>query len=92
LAPNLCVSVIDRYAAGDLPGCFEAYNRLMHLFTATRDMGGITGTKAALQLLGLPGGTMRRPRLALPGVAVADSAANDDRRRRPPNDRRTVIR
>jgi dihydrodipicolinate synthase/N-acetylneuraminate lyase len=38
----------------------------MHLFTATRDMGGITGTKAALQLLGLPGGNMRRPRLALP--------------------------
>lgn len=66
LAPNLCVSVMDRYAAGDLPGCFEAYNRLMHLFTATRDMGGITGTKAALQLLGLPGGTMRRPRLGLP--------------------------
>ncbi|MEO8696128.1 MAG: dihydrodipicolinate synthase family protein [Acidimicrobiales bacterium] len=66
LAPNLAVSVIDRFAAGDLAGCFEAYNRLMHLFTATRDMGGITGTKAALQLLGLPGGTMRRPRLALP--------------------------
>ena len=66
LAPNLCVSIIDRYLAGDLTGCFEAYNRLMHLFTATRDMGGITGTKAALQLLGLPGGSMRRPRLALP--------------------------
>jgi 4-hydroxy-tetrahydrodipicolinate synthase len=66
LAPNLCVSVMDRYAAGDMAGCFEAYNRLMHLFTATRDMGGITGTKAALRLLGLPGGNMRRPRLSLP--------------------------
>jgi 4-hydroxy-tetrahydrodipicolinate synthase len=75
LAPNLCVSVIDRYAAGDLTGCFEAYNRLMHLFTATRDMGGITGTKSALRLLGLPGGSMRRPRLDL-------SAALDETVRR----------
>jgi hypothetical protein len=29
-------------------------------------LGGISGTKAALGLLGLPGGNMRRPRLALP--------------------------
>jgi dihydrodipicolinate synthase/N-acetylneuraminate lyase len=36
----------------------------MLLFTATRDCGGIVATKAALGLLGLPGGVPRRPRLA----------------------------
>ena len=35
----------------------------MELFTATRDCGGIVATKAALGMLGLPGGVPRRPRL-----------------------------
>ena len=38
----------------------------MRLYAATRRLGGIVGTKAALQLLGLPGGYPRRPRLPLP--------------------------
>ena len=63
LAPRLCASVIDRFAAGDLGGCSHAYRTLMELFTATRDCGGIVATKAALGMLGLPGGVPRRPRL-----------------------------
>jgi 4-hydroxy-tetrahydrodipicolinate synthase len=63
LAPRLCRSVVDRFAAGDLAGCAAAYRTLMQLFTATRDCGGIVATKAALGVLGLPGGLPRRPRL-----------------------------
>jgi 4-hydroxy-tetrahydrodipicolinate synthase len=63
LVPRLCVSLIDAYRAGDLAGCHEAYRTLMRLYAATRDLGGVTATKAALDLLGLPGGPPRPPRL-----------------------------
>ena len=63
LAPRLCVAVIDAYQAGDLPACHDAYRTLMHLYAATRDLGGVAATKAALDLLGLPGGPPRPPRL-----------------------------
>jgi 4-hydroxy-tetrahydrodipicolinate synthase len=63
LAPRLCASVIERFLAGDLAGCSAAYRTLMQLFGATRDCGGIVATKAALGILGLPGGIPRRPRL-----------------------------
>jgi 4-hydroxy-tetrahydrodipicolinate synthase len=63
LVPRLCQSVIERFAAGDLVGCTGAYHRLMRVFAITRDLGGIVATKAALGLLGVPGGVPRRPRL-----------------------------
>jgi 4-hydroxy-tetrahydrodipicolinate synthase len=63
LAPRLCVAVIDGYEAGDLGACHDAYRTLMRLYTATRDLGGVAATKAALDLLGLPGGPPRPPRL-----------------------------
>lgn len=72
LAPRLCASVIERFAAGDLPGCTDAYRTLMQLFTATRDCGGIVATKAALGLLGLPGGIPRRPRLPVDAATSAE--------------------
>jgi 4-hydroxy-tetrahydrodipicolinate synthase len=65
LAPRLCVSLIDAAKAGDLAGCHEAYRTVMHLYTATRDLGGVAATKAALGLLGLPGGSPRPPRLSV---------------------------
>ncbi len=63
LTPRLCVEVIDAWTAGELARCADAYARVMALFSATRELGGITGTKAALRLAGLPGGFTRRPRL-----------------------------
>jgi 4-hydroxy-tetrahydrodipicolinate synthase len=63
LAPRLCVSLIDAYRAGDLAACHDAYRTVMRLYTATRDLGGVAATKAALELLGLPGGPPRPPRL-----------------------------
>jgi dihydrodipicolinate synthase/N-acetylneuraminate lyase len=35
----------------------------MRLYAATRDLGGVAATKAALDLLGLAGGPPRPPRL-----------------------------
>jgi len=63
LVPRLCASVIDRFAARDLVGCTDAYHRLLRVYAATRELGGLVATKAALELLGLPGGVPRRPRL-----------------------------
>jgi 4-hydroxy-tetrahydrodipicolinate synthase len=60
VAPKLAVSVIDRYRAGDLDGTFDAFGRLLRLFAAGTAYGG---AKAALDVLGLPGGFPRRPRL-----------------------------
>jgi 4-hydroxy-tetrahydrodipicolinate synthase len=65
LAPKLCVSVIDRHAAGDLAARDTAYRTLMDLFTATRKHGGISATKGTLTALGMAGGIPRRPRLPI---------------------------
>jgi 4-hydroxy-tetrahydrodipicolinate synthase len=73
LAPRLCVSVIDKYRSGDIAGAHEAYAKVMQLFNMTARHGGIRGTKAALQMLGLPGGIPRRPRRP-----VTDQAALDE--------------
>jgi 4-hydroxy-tetrahydrodipicolinate synthase len=63
LVPRLCVALIDAHRRGDHAGALEAYARIMRIFTATRRLGGIAATKAALALLDLPGGTLRPPRL-----------------------------
>lgn len=66
LAPKLCQSVIDRWVASDLPGAADAFSRVLRLYTAMAGVGGVSGTKAALNLLGLPGGYPRKPRLEVP--------------------------
>ena len=63
LAPKLCQSVIDRWAAGDLAGAADAFALVLRLYTGLAAVGGVSGTKAALELLGLPGGPPRKPRL-----------------------------
>ena len=72
LTPRLCVAVVDAYRRGDLAACHAAYARVMKLHAETRRLGGISATKAALAWLGLPGGTVRRPRLP---VSDADRAS-----------------
>lgn len=63
LAPRLCVSLTEAYGLGDVSAACTAYARLMRLHTELRRLGGINATKAALELLGLLGGAVRRPRL-----------------------------
>jgi 4-hydroxy-tetrahydrodipicolinate synthase len=76
ISPGLCTSVIDRFAAGDLVGTVDAFGRLMRLFTVLMGHGGTRATKAALGLMGLPGGITRRPRLPLvDDEALAEIAA-----------------
>jgi 4-hydroxy-tetrahydrodipicolinate synthase len=63
LAPELCAAVIERWQAADLDGLRAAFGALLRLYAATRELGGLTATKAALELLGRPGGPPRPPRL-----------------------------
>lgn len=63
LAPKLCQRVIDRWVAGDLTGAADAFAHVLRLYTALAAVGGVSGTKAALNVLGLPGGFPRKPRL-----------------------------
>jgi len=73
LAPRLCMRVIERFRAGDLDGTMAAYERLLRLSEQLyRGGGSMRATKAALGLLGLPGGIPRRPRLPLTDVAAIE--------------------
>lgn len=63
LAPRLCQSVISHWEAGDHANAAAAFSTLLRLFTALSEAGGLAATKAALAHLGLPGGTVRKPRL-----------------------------
>lgn len=71
LAPRLAQAVVAGWDAGDLPATATAYARLMALFAVNMEFTAIAGLKAALGILGLPGGSPRRPRLA------ADAAGHE---------------
>jgi 4-hydroxy-tetrahydrodipicolinate synthase len=75
VVPALCVEVVDTYARGDFAACQAAYARLMRLHAGFRRLGGIAAVKCALELLELPGGTVRRPRLPLDADRRAAVAA-----------------
>jgi 4-hydroxy-tetrahydrodipicolinate synthase len=62
IAPKLCVSVIERYEAGDLPGMMERFGKLIRLFGISLDSGGTRVVKPTLNRLGLAGGQVRPPR------------------------------
>jgi 4-hydroxy-tetrahydrodipicolinate synthase len=63
LAPRLCVSLIERFVAGDRDAAAGIHAQILQVFEATQALGGIVGAKAALQLLGAAGGWPRPPRL-----------------------------
>jgi len=75
LAPKLCVSLIDHYRSGDYAQAEVAYRKILSLWPVTYLYGSIRGTKAALGLLGLPGGLPRPPRLPVPARALPEIAA-----------------
>ncbi|HEV2310771.1 MAG TPA: dihydrodipicolinate synthase family protein [Acidimicrobiia bacterium] len=77
LAPRLCAAVVDAAGRSDLGTLHDTYAQLMRLYTVTRELGGITATKAALDLLGLPGGGPPRP-----PRCPADAGARDAVQRR----------
>jgi 4-hydroxy-tetrahydrodipicolinate synthase len=63
LAPRLCVSVVDLFEKGDLPGTFDAFAKVVRLFDLLYGNGGIRATKAVLNRYGLAGGYPRKPQL-----------------------------
>jgi 4-hydroxy-tetrahydrodipicolinate synthase len=65
LAPRLCVALVERLDADDRDGATRVHHEVMEIHRATQALGGIVGAKAALRLLGAPGGWPRAPRLPL---------------------------
>lgn len=63
LAPRLCVELVERIDSDDHDGAALVHRQIMEIHEATQSLGGIVGTKAALRLLGAPGGWPRPPRL-----------------------------
>jgi 4-hydroxy-tetrahydrodipicolinate synthase len=63
LAPRLCVALIEGIDRGDRDAAARMHTEIMEIHEATQALGGIVGAKAALRLLGAPGGWPRAPRL-----------------------------
>ena len=63
LAPRLCVALIECIDRGDRDPAARVHREIMEIHEATQALGGIVGAKAALRLLGAPGGWPRAPRL-----------------------------
>ena len=70
LAPRLCASVIDAHRRGDLAGALDAFGQVVRLSGLLYGHGGIRATKAVLDRLGLPGGTVRLPQLTVSDEVV----------------------
>lgn len=77
LAPALAVDVLRAYAAGDLPKLQASYAQLYQLHEFVNRFGGSAGRgiKPLLTRLGLPGGSLRAPRIALAGRELDDMVA-----------------
>ena len=63
LAPRLCVALIECLDRDDRDAAAHVHSEIMEIHEATQALGGIVGAKAALRLLGAPGGWPRAPRL-----------------------------
>ncbi len=63
LAPLVCVALIECIDRGDRDAAARVHREIMEIHEATQALGGIVGAKAALRLLGAPGGWPRAPRL-----------------------------
>jgi 4-hydroxy-tetrahydrodipicolinate synthase len=63
LVPKVCQSIIEHFGAQRYEQAHAAFDRVLRLFTRQRALGGVGCTKAALNMMGLPGGYPRKPRL-----------------------------
>lgn len=74
LAPELAVMVLKAFDAGDFAALNTQYQNLYRLHDLVNRFGGSAGRgmKPLLNLLGLPGGTLRPPRIALGGTELAE--------------------
>jgi 4-hydroxy-tetrahydrodipicolinate synthase len=65
VAPALCREVIDAHGAGDVDRLEAAFERLLRLNEILSRFQNPRSVKAAMRLVGLPGGSLRRPYLDL---------------------------
>jgi 4-hydroxy-tetrahydrodipicolinate synthase len=74
-APELCMSVVRAYQAGDGIALTVNFGKLLRIAAAFRSAGGIRATKSVLTRLGLAGGTVRKPQLGISPEAVDELIA-----------------
>lgn len=73
LSPELAMRVITAFEAGDLEALREAYGKLMAVHVMHYRHGGpVRAMKPLLNALGLPGGHLRLPRMAITQAQLAD--------------------
>jgi 4-hydroxy-tetrahydrodipicolinate synthase len=65
LTPRLLARMHSRYAEGDVAGSAEDFALLLRIYDEFTKIGGSKALKVALNMLGLPGGYPRRPRLPI---------------------------
>ncbi len=73
-APALCLEVVDAHRAGDPDRLGDAFERLLRLNEVLSHYQNPRSVKAAMEVLGLPAGQLRRPYLALDADEVATIA------------------
>ncbi|HXQ59894.1 MAG TPA: dihydrodipicolinate synthase family protein, partial [Acidimicrobiales bacterium] len=74
VAPELCAAVISAHRAGDMDRLAMAFEQLLRLNEILSRFGNPRSVKAAMRLVGLPAGALRRPYLAL-GAHEVDAIA-----------------
>lgn len=75
-APTLVAAVLRAFGEGDNVALKESFGKLMALAAIVRRYGGssLRGLKPMLNLFGVPGGTLREPRLPLDAAEVEKMA------------------
>jgi len=72
IAPDRCLEILTRVDAGDWSCARAIQCRIVDANTAVTRRWGVAGLKAAMNLLGLPGGAPRRPLLPLTGIEIEE--------------------
>ena len=79
IAPRLTRSVVTAYRSGDYKHALEQFAQVLRLSEILAKYMNPRSIKAALKVLGLPGGELRRPYLPVSKAAEDDIAATLDR-------------
>jgi 4-hydroxy-tetrahydrodipicolinate synthase len=79
IAPRLSQSIYTEFAAGNYPRAFGAFTRVLRLNVVLAKYHNPRAIKAAVNLLGLPGGHLRKPYLPLSAAAEREIAETLER-------------
>jgi dihydrodipicolinate synthase/N-acetylneuraminate lyase len=72
VSPPVCHEVVEAFRAGDVSGLRARFSRLLRLNAVLSRFQNPRSLKAALHLIGLPGGELRKPYLALADEEIAE--------------------